>query len=79
MAFAGSEIPAGFFMPGRRCYVRKIEKVMLIVFLVISVICGKFLLDYWQDSYDNRQKYKRLHFRKRLQRKTRQNQMQIIQ
>ena len=79
MAFAGSEIPAGFFMPGRRCYVRKIEKVMLIVFLVISVICGKFLLDYWQDSYDNRQKYKRLHIRKRLQRKTRQNQMQIIQ
>ena len=79
MAFAGSEIPAGFFMPGRRCYVRKIEKVMLIVFLVISVICGKFLLDYWQDSYDTRQKYKRLHFRKRLQRKTRQNQMQIIQ
>ena len=58
MAFAGSEIPAGFFMPGRRCYVRKIEKVMLIVFLVISVICGKFLLDYWQDSYDNRQKYR---------------------
>ena len=54
----GSEIPAGFFMPGRRCYVRKIEKVMLIVFLVISVICGKFLLDYWQDSYDNRQKYR---------------------
>lgn len=37
---------------------RKIEKVMLIVFLVISVICGKFLLDYWQDSYDNRQNYR---------------------
>lgn len=58
MAFAGSEIPAGFFMLGRRCYVRKIEKVMLIVFLVILVICGKFLLDYWQDSYDNRQNYR---------------------
>ena len=58
MAFAGSEIPAGFFMPGRRCCVRKIEKVMLIVFLVISVICGKFLLDYWQDSYDNRKNYR---------------------
>ena len=37
---------------------RKIEKVMLIVFLVISVICGKFFLDYWQDSYDNRQNYR---------------------
>ena len=36
---------------------RKTEKVMLIVFLVISVICGKFLLDYWKDSYDNRQNY----------------------
>ena len=57
MAFAGSEIPAGFFMPGRRCYVRKIEKVMLIVFLVVSLICGKFLLNYWQDSYENRQNY----------------------
>ena len=31
---------------------------MLIVFLVISVICGKFLLDYWQDSFDNRQNYR---------------------
>ena len=60
MAFAGSEIPAGFFMPGRRCYVRKIEKVMLIVFLVISVICGKYLLDYWQDSYDNRKNYREM-------------------
>lgn len=60
MAFAGSEISAGFFMPGRRCYVRKTEKVMLIVFLVISVICGKFLLDYWKDSYDNRQNYQQV-------------------
>ena len=60
MAFAGSEISAGFFMPGRRRYVRKAEKVMLIVFLVISVICGKFLLDYWKDSYDNRQNYQQV-------------------
>ena len=36
---------------------RKIENMMLIVFLVVSLICGKFLLDYWQDSYDNRQNY----------------------
>ena len=28
--------------------------------LVISVICGKFLLDYWQDSYDNRQYYRQV-------------------
>ena len=60
MAFAGSEIPAGFFMLGRRCYVRKTEKVMLIVFLVIALISGKFLLDYWQDSYDNRQNYRQV-------------------
>ena len=39
---------------------RKIEKVMLIVFLVISVICGKFLLEYCQDSYDNRQNYRQM-------------------
>lgn len=39
---------------------RKTEKVMLIVFLVIAVICGKFLLDYWQDSYDNRQNYRQV-------------------
>ena len=39
---------------------RKIEKVMLIVFLVISVLCGKYLLDYWQDSYDNRQNYRQV-------------------
>ena len=39
---------------------RKAEKVMLIVFLVISVICGKFLLDYWKDSYDNRQNYQQV-------------------
>ena len=37
---------------------RKIENMMLTVFLVVSLICGKFLLDYWQDSYDNRQKYR---------------------
>ena len=47
-----------FFMPGRRCYVKRTEKVLLIVFLVVSLICGKFLLDYWQDSYDNRQNYR---------------------
>ena len=46
MAFAGSEIPAGFFMPGRRDYVKRTEKVLLMVFLVVSVICGKYLLDY---------------------------------
>lgn len=28
MAFAGSEIPAGFLL-GRRCYVRKIERLMI--------------------------------------------------
>ena len=60
MAFTGSEIPAGFFMPGRRCCVRKIENMMLTVFLVVSVICGKYLLDYWQDSYDNRQNYRQV-------------------
>lgn len=54
----GSEIPAGFFMPGRRCYVKRTEKVLLIVFLVVSLICGKYLLDYWQDSYDNSQNYR---------------------
>ena len=27
---------------------RRIEKVLLMVFLVVSVICGKYLLDYWQ-------------------------------
>ena len=60
MAFAGSEISAGFFMPGRRCYVKRTEKVLLIVFLIISVISGKFLLDYWKDSYNNRQNYRRV-------------------
>ena len=60
MAFAGSEIPAGFFMPGRRNYVKRTEKVLLMVFLVVSVICGKYLLDYWQDSYDNRQNYRQV-------------------
>ena len=39
---------------------RKTEKVMLIVFLVIALISGKFLLDYWQDSYDNRQNYRQV-------------------
>ena len=39
---------------------KRTEKVMLIVFLVISVICGKYLLDYWQDSYDNRQNYRQV-------------------
>ena len=33
---------------------------MLTVFLVVSLICGKFLLDYWQDSYDNRQNYRQV-------------------
>ena len=37
---------------------RKIENMMLTVFLVVSLICGKYLLDYWQDSYDNRQNYR---------------------
>ena len=60
MAFAGSEIPAGFFMPGRRNYVKRTEKVLLMVFLVVSVICGKYLLDYWRDSYDNRQNYRQV-------------------
>ena len=60
MAFAGSEIPAGFFLPERRCYVRKIENMMLTVFLVVSMICGKYLVDYWQDSYDNRQNYRQV-------------------
>ena len=49
MAFTGSEIPAGFFMPGRRCCVRKIENMMLTVFLVVSVeniswITGRILM-----------------------------------
>ena len=39
---------------------RKTEKVMLIVFLVVSLICGKFLLDYWQDSYENRQHHRQV-------------------
>lgn len=39
---------------------RKIENMMLIVFLVVSLICGKFLLDYWKDSYDNRQNYQQV-------------------
>lgn len=30
------------------------------VFLVVSVICGKYLLDYWRDSYDNRQNYRQV-------------------
>ena len=39
---------------------RKIENMMLIVFLVVSLICGKFLLDYWKDSYDNRLNYRQV-------------------
>ena len=39
---------------------KKTEKVLLMVFLVVSVICGKCLLDYWQDSYDNRQNYRQV-------------------
>ena len=39
---------------------RKIENMMLTVLLVVSVICGKYLLDYWQDSYDNRQNYRQV-------------------
>lgn len=37
---------------------RKIEKPMLLVFMVVSVICGKYLLNYWQDSYDNSLNYR---------------------
>ena len=51
---------AHFFMPGRRCYVKRTEKVLLIVFLVVTLICGKYLLDYWQDSYENRQNYRQV-------------------
>jgi sortase B len=47
-------------MPGRRNCVKRTEKVLLMVFLVVSVICGKCLLDYWQDSYDNRQNYRQV-------------------
>lgn len=39
---------------------KRTEKVLLIVFLVVSLICGKFLLDYWQDSYGNRQNYRQV-------------------
>lgn len=39
---------------------RRIEKIMLIIFLVVLMICGKHLLDYWQDSYDNRQNYRQV-------------------
>ena len=39
---------------------RKIENMMLTVFLVVSLICGKYLLDYWQDNYDNRQNYRQV-------------------
>lgn len=39
---------------------KRTEKVLLIVFLVVSLICGKYLLDYWQDSYDNRQNYRQV-------------------
>ena len=39
---------------------KRTEKVLLMVFLVVSVICGKYLLDYWRDSYDNRQNYRQV-------------------
>ena len=39
---------------------KRIEKVLLMVFLVVLMICGKYLLDYWQDSYDNRQNYRQV-------------------
>lgn len=39
---------------------KRTEKVLLIVFLVVTLICGKYLLDYWQDSYDNRQNYRQV-------------------
>ena len=39
---------------------RKIENMMLTVVLVVSVICGKYLLDYWQDSFNNRQNYRQV-------------------
>ena len=39
---------------------KRTEKVLLIVFLVVTLICGKYLLDYWQDSYENRQNYRQV-------------------
>ena len=39
---------------------KRTEKVLLMVFLVVSVICGKYILNYWQDSYDNRQNYRQV-------------------
>lgn len=39
---------------------RRIEKVLLMVFLVVSMVSGKYLLDYCQDSYDNRQNYRQV-------------------
>ena len=39
---------------------KRTEKILLIVFLVVTLICGKYRLDYWQDSYDNRQNYRQV-------------------
>ncbi|MDY4969647.1 MAG: class B sortase [Lachnospiraceae bacterium] len=39
---------------------KKIEKLILVVFLIVTVICGKYLLDYWLDSYENKQNYRQV-------------------
>lgn len=39
---------------------KKIEKLILVVFLIVTVLCGKYLLDYWLDSYENRQNYRQV-------------------
>ncbi|MBS6195180.1 MAG: class B sortase [Clostridiales bacterium] len=36
---------------------KRLEKVSLVFCVMIFLICGKYLLDYWIDSYDNRQNY----------------------
>ncbi len=36
---------------------KKVEKLMVVVFLIVTVLCGKYLLDYWLDSYENRENY----------------------
>lgn len=36
---------------------KRIEKVSLVFCIMIFLICGKYLLNYWIDSYDNRQNY----------------------
>ena len=61
---------------------KRTEKVLLMVFLVVSVICGKYLLDYWRDSYDNRQNYRQVEEMAFPEKDTEmmiQNPMQIIQ